>query len=168
MREDGTTTDRDTAVSTPPPTPPAGGGPAWGGPASSGGGELRNGLDGETRGWCAAAHASALLGSFVLFAFLGPLLVYALGKDRHPAIAHHAREALNFNLTLFLAGAVAAVVGFVVILGTLGLGAIVIVPLGLVVLAVVGLVWLILLIVASVKAWDGAPYRYPLTYRFVR
>lgn len=156
-----------TDVTTPPPTPPTGG-PAWGGPPSGGGDDLRNGLDGETRTWCAAAHLSALLASFVLFAFLGPLLVFALGKDRHPAIAHHAREALNFNLTLFLAGTVTVVLSFVVIVATLGIGALVIIPIAVVVFAVVGLIWLVLLIIATVKAWDGAPYRYPLTFRFVR
>lgn len=145
------------AVSFPPPAPPTG-------PSGPDGPSGPGGLDPQTRGWGVAAHLSAFVGAWLLVAFVGPLVVYLVGRDRHPSVAHHAREALNFNLTFLLVLIVGGIVGFVLAVVTLGLGLLVLAPLG----GAVVLVWVILVIVAAVKAWDGEPYRYPLTLRFVR
>lgn len=124
-------------------------------------------LDGDTRGWAVAAHLSAFVGAWVFLAFIGPLVVWIVGRERHPFVDHHAKEALNFNLTLLLIGAVAAVVGIVGGVLTLGLALIVIIPIGIILAIVLGLLWIILPIVAAVKAWDGEGYRYPICIRFV-
>jgi uncharacterized protein len=124
----------------------------------------RSGLSSDVRGWGVAAHLSAFVGAWVVLAFLGPLVVWLLGRERHGFVDHHAKEALNFNLTLLVVmvvGGLLAVVGAVL---TLGLGLLVILP----VAAAVGLGWIVLTIIAAVKAWDGEAYRYPLTIRFVR
>jgi uncharacterized protein len=46
---------------------------------------------------------------------------------------------------------------------TLGLALFVLVPLA----AAIAIAWIVLTIVAAVKAWDGEGYRYPFTIRFV-
>jgi uncharacterized Tic20 family protein len=156
VRMSGSATHHESSDVTGPPPPP---------PASAP--EPRPGdapVTAEVRGWGAAAHLSALVGAWVALAFVGPLVVYLVGRDRHPFVAHHAREALNFNLTFLLVIVVGAVVGLLGAVVTLGLGLVVIVPIA----AAVALGWLILLVVATVKAWDGEGYRYPLTIRFVR
>ena len=90
------------------------------------------------------------------------------------AIAHvaaHAREALNFNFSMFLYAAIAAVIAFVLVgttVLTLGLGAILTVPAGILLAIVIGavaLMWLVCSLVAASRAWNGQPYRYPLTLR---
>ncbi len=51
---------------------------------------------------------------------------------------------------------------------TLGIGAIVTVPAGLALLAAAGVIavmWLLCSIIATVKAFNGEDYRYPLTFR---
>jgi len=100
------------------------------------------------------AHLSALAGLFVGgLIFLGPLLVYLVKKDEHPFIAAESREALNFNLSVFIYIIVSAILIILVV--------------GLLLLPAVAIAWLILTIIAAVRANNGEPYRYPLTIRLV-
>ena len=67
--------------------------------------------------------------------------------------------------------AIAAVIAFVLVgttVLTLGLGAILTVPAGILLAIVIGavaLMWLVCSLVAASRAWNGQPYRYPLTLR---
>lgn len=144
-----------------PTAAPGDGEPAPGEPATTTHDPRTSGgrLSSETRNWAMAAHLSAFLGAWVFLAFAGPLVVWLLRRDDDPFVAEHAREALNFNLNLLLW--LTAAIVFVV--ATIGFGVLVVVPIGL----VIGLTWLILTVVAAVKASNGERYRYPLTIRFV-
>src|SRR5690625_432615 len=69
-----------------------------------------SGLPSEVRNWGLAAHLGALglgLISLVL-GFVAPLVVWTTKRDDHPFIDHHAKESLNFQLTV-LAAMVASV-----------------------------------------------------------
>lgn len=129
-----------------------------------------SGLSSEVRGWGIGAHLGGLivgLASGGAFGFLAPLLVWLLKRDEHPFIDHHAKESLNFQLTVLLVvlgGAVLAVPAVIFGILTLGIGLILLVLLGLVVLVL----WFVLPIVAAVKAGNGEGYRYPVVIRFVR
>lgn len=114
----------------------------------------------ESRTWAVAAHLSAFAGALCAVAFVGPLAVWLIRRDRDPYATRHARAALNFNLTLFV-GLLAA--GLVVIV-TFGLGAIFVVPL----VALVALAWVVLVVVAAVRASRGEWFEYPLSVPFVR
>jgi uncharacterized protein len=128
-----------------------------------------SGLPNDVRGWGIAAHLAGLgaaLLTAAVFGFLGPLLVWLLKRDQQPFIDHHAKEALNFQLSVlvYLAGAaVLAIPAFIVGVLTLGVG---LVALAILVGAAV-LAWFVLPIVAAVKASNGEGFRYPLTIRFV-
>src|SRR5512138_2763779 len=129
------------------------------------------------RQWAAGAHvaalALALLTSWTA-GFAGMLaagVVYLLKCDDAPFAAAHAREAFNFNLSMFLYACAVCVIGFV-LLGatviTLGIGLIVTAPAGIALLlaiAAIAVMWLACSIIATVKAWNGEDYRYPLTIR---
>jgi uncharacterized Tic20 family protein len=131
------------------------------------------------RQWAALAHAAALvlalLTSWIagVAGVLGAGAVYLLKRDDSPFIAAHAREAVNFNLSMLLYACVAvaiaiALAGATVL--TLGIGLILTAPAGiLLVLAVVGiaLLWLVCSVIAILKAWNGEAYRYPLTLRLL-
>jgi uncharacterized Tic20 family protein len=110
-------------------------------------------LPGEVRNWAMAAHLSAFLGAWVALAFVGPLVIWLVKREEHPFIAMHAKEALNFNLSVLIYAAVGFILAFLLI--------------GIPLLVVIGVVWLVLTVVAAVKASAGQPYRYPLTIRFV-
>ena len=124
----------------------------------------------EVRGWGIAAHLGGLgigLTSGGVLGFVGPLFVWLWKRDEHGFVEHHAREALNFQLTALLAIAAAVALSIpAMIVGVLTLGV------GLVLLgvlaAVAAVAWFVLPIVAAVKAANGEGYRYPVCIRFVR
>jgi uncharacterized Tic20 family protein len=99
------------------------------------------------------AHLSALAGLVIGLNWLGPLIVYLVKKDEHPFIADQSREALNFNLSVFIYVIASAILIIVVI--------------GILLLPVVAIAWLVLTIIAAVRASSGEGYRYPLTIRLV-
>jgi uncharacterized Tic20 family protein len=113
----------------------------------------------DERTWAMLAHLSGLIAAFFFLGFLGPLVVMLVQGDKSPFVRRHAVEALNFQVTLLLLS-IAAVLGIVF---TLGIGALLIVPLA----ALVAIAALILIIVAMVKASGGEEYRYPLSLRLV-
>jgi uncharacterized protein len=99
------------------------------------------------------AHLSALAGLVIGLNWLGPLIVYLVKKDEHPFIADQSREALNFNLSVFLYIIVSAILIILVI--------------GFLLLPAIAIAWLVLTIIAAVRANNGEAYRYPLTLRLV-
>jgi len=78
------------------------------------------------------AHGSGLAGIIAggLVGFVGPLVVYVLKKDSSPFVESQAKEALNFQITLLIAG---LVLGAITILSCGSLIPIT-VPLGLLIL----------------------------------
>jgi uncharacterized protein len=109
--------------------------------------------DANARQWAMIAHLSALAGLVIGLNWLGPLIVYLVKKDEHPFIADQSREALNFNLSVFIYLIVSAILIVVVV--------------GLLLLPVVAIAWLVLTIIAAMRASNGEQYRYPLTVRLV-
>ena len=114
----------------------------------------------QSRQWALFAHLSSLAGLVIGLNFLGPLIIYLVKKNEDPYVTEHAREALNFNLSVFLYLIVCA---FAAVILTLVLIGILLFP----VLFAIAIAWIVLTIVAAVKANNGEVYRYPLTIRFV-
>ena len=132
------------------------------------------------RGWAAATHLGALVLAFLtswaagVAGILVAGAVYFLKRNDSAFVAGHAREALNFNLSMFIYSLL-VYVAIVVLVGatvfTLGIGAILTVPAGLlllVLIAVVLVAWLVCSLIATVKAWNGESYRYPFTLRLIK
>jgi hypothetical protein len=131
------------------------------------------------RQWAAMAHLAALVLALMtswIVGFAGVLgagAIYLLKRDDSPFIAEHAREALNFNLSMFIYACLAVAAGVALVgatILTLGIGLILTLPAGLaLVLAVaaIALLWLVCSIIATIKAWNGERYRYPLTLRLI-
>ena len=132
-------------------------------PQAAGGGTI----DPQQRQWAMFAHLSSLLGGLLTTAwggsigcFIGPLVIWLVKKDTMPFVDDQAKEALNFNITV----AIVFLVLFLMTIFTLGIGIIITGPL----FVVVGIAWLVLTIVAAIKANEGVAYRYPLTLRLVK
>lgn len=133
--------------SAPPPPPPV---PPQSGPRPGG-------LPSEVRTWAMAAHLSAFVGfiaGVLVLSFVGPLVVWLVKREEHPFIESHAREALNFNLSVLLYGVVCLLL--------------VVVLVGFLLLLALFVAWVALSIQGAVRASQGEPHRYPLTIRFVR
>lgn len=129
------------------------------------------------RQWAALAHLAALVLALMTSWIAGvagvvaAAIVYLVKRDDSSFVSEHAREAINFNLSMFLYACAACVTG-VVLVGatvlTLGIGILVTAPAGLLLLLAVGAIavlWLVCSIIATFKAWNGESYRYPLTLR---
>lgn len=113
----------------------------------------------DSRNLAVVAHLSALIGLAGVPSFIGPLVVWMLHRDRDPWVAEQARDALNFNLSLLVyAGAALALT-----ILTIGLGLLVVVPAAIV--AAAG--WLVVTVLAAIRAADGERYRYPLTLQLI-
>ncbi|MDO9376217.1 MAG: DUF4870 domain-containing protein [Bacteroidota bacterium] len=92
------------------------------------------------------AHALTL----VVWIF-APLIIYLVKKDESGFVREHAKESLNFQITLYI-----VLIGlFITIIGIL-------------LMWIVGLVALVLVIIASIKASEGKVYRYPFTLRLIK
>lgn len=131
------------------------------------------------RPWAVGVHAGALLLAFMtswsagVAGMLVALAVYCLKRNDSAFVAEHAREAFNFNLTMFLLACAVVVAGLLLVgatVLTLGIGVIVTLPIGLllVVLALaVAVSWLVCSVIATIKAWQGEAYRYPFSLRLL-
>jgi len=124
----------------------------------------------DQRQWAMFAHLSALIGGLLTSVaggwgtFIGPLIVWLIKKDTMPFVDDQAKEALNFNITVaIIALLMAGLFGLFTVI-TLGLGLIIVVPL----VAAFVLVWLILTILAAIRANEGRSYRYPFTLRLIK
>src|SRR5204863_8256405 len=109
----------------------------------------------DVRTWCVLCHASALLGLF--FHFLGhlggPLIVWLVKRGDSPQIDAHGKESLNFQISMLIYDAIAAILCFVLI--------------GIPILIALWILNTVFVIIASVKASEGTLYRYPFTIRLI-
>lgn len=107
------------------------------------------------------AHLSAFIGAMLagLGSFAGPLVVWLMRRDDNPFVAEHAREALNFNITIGVLWLICYVFGFI----TLGIGFLLAGP----AMIAIGILWLYGTIMGTMAASKGEMYRYPMTVRLV-
>lgn len=86
--------------------------------------------------------------------FIAPLVIYLMKKDDSPFVKAHARESLNFQLTLILAFIVSIILWIILI--------------GILITWLLGLAALVLVIVATIRASEGKYYQYPFSIKFVK
>jgi len=110
----------------------------------------------EERTWAMFAHFSA----FAFFVFpvggniIAPLIIWLTRRETSAFVELEAKEALNFNISVAIGWLVCWSLFFVLI--------------GLPLAAVLSLYWVIMAVVAGVKASEGVGYRYPFTLRLVK
>jgi uncharacterized Tic20 family protein len=87
----------------------------------------------------------------VVAPILAPLIIYLVKKNESPFIEAHAKESLNFQITLIL-----VCIGLVITI------------IGIIIVWVVALIGLVLVVLATIKASEGKLYRYPVSIRFIK
>jgi uncharacterized protein len=108
----------------------------------------------EERQWAMFAHLSALAGLVMPFgSIIGPLVIWLIKKDTMPFVNDQGKEALNFNITIAIATVVCWILCIVLI--------------GFLLLAVLVVLWLVFVIVGTIRANEGTLYRYPFALRLV-
>lgn len=87
----------------------------------------------------------------IFFWIFPPLIIYLIKKDESAYVKEHARESLNFQITISIASIVLALT-----------------IVGILLIWVVWIAALVLVIIASINASDNKIYRYPLTLRLIK
>jgi len=121
--------------------------------------EMDEGLeppDRDARMWAMWCHLSALSGLILQIPFanlLVPFIIWRLKREDHPFIDQQGREALNFQISIFIY----TVISVILILALVGI----------LLLIAVYLFGIVCVIIAAIRANDGEHFRYPLTIRFL-
>ncbi len=116
---------------------------------------VTNAYSQQERTLAMVGHLLAFAGFVVPFGNLvGPLLLWLLKKDQMPLVAEHAKESLNFQISVTLYAIASSLLALVLI--------------GFFFLAALFVFALVVVILASIKAYHGEPYRYPLCIRLVK
>ena len=109
----------------------------------------------EERQWAMFSH----LGTFAAFIIpfgniIAPLIIWQIKKDESRFVVQHSKESLNFQISLMIYSLVSAIL-VLVLIGIFLL-------IGLIVFNFIAVV------IAGIKANEGAYYRYPMAIRFIK
>lgn len=108
----------------------------------------------DERLWARIAHLSTLVGVIVpLGGIIAPLVIWR-SKTGQSFVAHHATEALNFQICLFVINLFAAILTTVFV--------------GFLLLPIFALVNIYFTVKAAIEAHDGNEYKYPFICRPVK
>lgn len=114
------------------------------------------GITDDEKTWALISHLSLLAHLVIpLFAIAIPIIIWATKKDSSAFVDDHARESINFQITLILYHLIAIPLAII----TCGIGGLLV--LVAYVLGVVGM------IMAAMAANRGEFFRYPMTFRFI-
>jgi uncharacterized protein len=109
----------------------------------------------DERTWGMLAHLTAFSGFLIpLGSVLAPLIVWLVKRDQSEFVADQGKEALNFNISVLLAGIVCGILVAIYIGILLGVGLFVF--------------WLAMTIIAGIKASEGVRYRHRFTLRLIK
>ncbi len=108
----------------------------------------------EEANWAVAAALLAFAGYVVpLGNIAGPAAVWLAKRDDSDFVEHHAREALNFQISITLYMVVASALMFVLI--------------GFVLAPIILVFDVVVIIIAALRASRGEAYEYPLCLRLI-
>lgn len=112
----------------------------------------------EEKNWAMISHIAAFVALVplvpVIGMVLGPLVVWLLKKEDMPLVAQNGVEALNFNISMFIAYCVAFILCFILI--------------GIPILVGLIIFHFIVTILAAIKASEGGVYKYPFSMKLVK
>lgn len=113
-------------------------------------------IDEDERNWGLMAHLSALLGLVIpsIGAILGPFLVWQMKGQESEYIEAQAKEALNFQISMFIYFVVSGLLCIILI--------------GIPMLFVFGVIWVVSLVLACIKADKGIVYRYKFNMNLIK
>jgi len=90
----------------------------------------------------------------IVSSFIAPLVIYLLKKDESAFVSEHAKESLNFQITMFILFMISFVLMLVLI--------------GFLLIWLLSIANLVLVIIATIKANENKMYRYPINFRLIK
>lgn len=122
----------------------------------------------QERNWGMFAHLSIFLGFIIPFgSIIAPFIIWQSKKQSFTFAAEHAKEALNFQISLWIYLILGIIIGIVHVLTNGNDGELLIV-LGILIFLLEMIYNIIITIIAALKASNGQFFRYPLSIRFIR
>lgn len=113
------------------------------------------GLHKEEKTYGMLCHLLAFSGFVIPFGnIIGPLVIWLMKKDQSYFVDMHGKESLNFQISIAIYGIISGLLAFIII--------------GIVTGIALFIFWIVLTIIASIRASEGNGYRYPLTIRFLK
>ena len=113
--------------------------------------------DKDAQNWALICHLSSL-STYVIpvpgMSIVAPLIIWNLKGKEHPFVDDQGKEAVNFQISMLIYAAIAAL--------TLCVG------IGFFVLLIVAVVQVVFVVIAAIKSSNGEAYRYPLTIRMIK
>jgi uncharacterized Tic20 family protein len=109
---------------------------------------------GSDKIWAILSHLSGFISLFILL----PLIVYLAMRNESAYAADNAKEALNFHLSLLIYALGCGLLALTIIAA----------PLAAIIGGCMAIGYIILSIIAAIRAYEGSVYQYPLTLRFVK
>ena len=115
-----------------------------------------NTISQDDKQWGMLAHFSTLfaLVAPVAGAIIPPLVLMSMYQDKSEFVVKHAKEALNFQLSLLIYYTIAGMSIFFLI--------------GILLLPLLFIFSVVYTVVAGLKAQEGEDYQYPFTIRFIK
>jgi uncharacterized Tic20 family protein len=104
--------------------------------------------------WSMLCHLSIVAQIFFPVLIIAPLLILLFKGDQLPLVKQQGKEAINFQITLFLA---ACVCGFLSIIG-----------IGVLLAIALWIYSIVAGVIATVKVKEGVPYRYGFNLRLIK
>lgn len=100
-------------------------------------------------------HLAAFAGFVIpLGHIIGPLVLWLIKRETMPFVDEQGKEALNFNITVTIAGIVCAVLMLVLI--------------GYFLMVALMVLWFVFVLIATIKSGEGVAYSYPFSLRFIK
>lgn len=90
----------------------------------------------------------------LFFGFIPALIIWLIKKDQSAYVTMHAKESLNFQISMMIY--------------YFGAGILMILLIGFILFPILYILSLILVIMATIKAANGEEYRYPLCIRLIK
>jgi uncharacterized Tic20 family protein len=138
----------------------------------------------NVRTWAMLCHLGALAGFlFSPLTVLGPVILWQIKKNELPEINQHGKDAVNFQLTIFIINFAIGILlammwggiwGFAILWGNplwsfggfgLGFG---FASIFVLIRVLLNLASWIFAIIAGIKANNGESFKYPFSYKFIK
>jgi uncharacterized Tic20 family protein len=103
----------------------------------------------EERTLAILSHILAIVSSFI-----APLIIYLIKKDDSSYVTQHAKESLNFQITMIICYLISCVL--------------IIILIGILLIWLLSIANLVLVIIATIKASENKFYRYPFNLRLIK
>jgi uncharacterized Tic20 family protein len=116
----------------------------------------QSGIPREVRKWAMICHIIALvglLGNGIGF-LIAPLIVWLIKREDHPFIDQQGKEAVNFQITMFIILFISLILALVVI--------------GFLFMIIIAFLMTIFPIIGAIRANEGNDYKYPISIRFIK